>query len=46
MLYVGLIVFGCLVAWSVREETHATREREYMNNYHRAEYQLPFLTTN
>ena len=46
MLYAGLILFGCLVAWMVREESRTARENDFMNDYRRAEYQLSFPTTN
>ena len=46
MLYIGLILFAGLVAWTVREENHTTRERDFMNDYRRSEYQCVFPTTN
>ena len=46
MLYISLIVFGCLVAWMVREQNRETRQRMEMDDFYRAEYQRSFLTTN
>ena len=46
MLYISLIVFGCLVAWMVREQNRETRQRMEMDDFYRAEYQCRFLSTN